>query len=131
MDSNKKIEKLENELNKQDEIKNKKLMLAMWTIVISNMLFFLEVIFLATTFLEEGPLLATIIISSMVIFLMACFIALKFEVDAGYYECKRCNHKFVPTYSEAVWAAHIFTTRYLKCPECNKKSWCKKVLNKE
>ena len=28
----------------------------------------------------------------------------------------------------ANWAMHRGTTRYLKCPNCNKCSWCKKVI---
>ena len=27
-------------------------------------------------------------------------------------------------------AMHMGTTRYLKCPNCNKRTWCKKVLKK-
>ena len=63
-----------------------------------------------------------------IIFLIAGFIALKFELDAGYYECKNCHHKFIPTYKEVMFAMHMSTTRYLKCPKCNKRSWAKKVF---
>jgi L-rhamnose mutarotase len=48
----------------------------------------------------------------------------------GYYECKNCHHKFVPTYKEALFVMHTPTKRHLKCPKCNKKSWNKKVLSK-
>jgi DNA-directed RNA polymerase subunit RPC12/RpoP len=58
------------------------------------------------------------------------FYGLKLEVDAGYYECKKCHHKFVPTYKEVLLSTHMGTTRHLKCPNCNEKSWCKKVMNK-
>ena len=44
---------------------------------------------------------------------------------------KKCHHKFVPNYKEALISMHMSTTRYLKCPKCNKRSWTKKVMNKE
>ena len=65
-----------------------------------------------------------------VIFFISCFCALKFEVNNGTYKCKNCNHEIVPSYSEAFWSIHIGTTRYLKCPKCNKKTWHKKILHK-
>lgn len=127
---NKKTENILLELAKQDELKNKKLMTSMWTILITNFVFYTAILLLAVITLEEGFILGTIICISTIIFLIAGFIALKFEVDAGYYQCKNCHHKFVPTYKSVFWAVHMGTTRYLKCPKCNKKSWAKKVMSK-
>ena len=56
---------------------------------------------------------------------------LKIEQTAGYYECKECNHKYVPEYNSVFWAMHVGRTRYMKCPKCGKKSWQKKVITKE
>jgi len=126
-----KTEELLVELAKQDELKNRKLMTSMWTILITSVVFYLGIILLAVNTLEEGVLLGTIICVSTMILLIAAFIALKFEVDAGYYECKKCHHKFIPTYKEALFAMHMSTTRYLKCPECHKRSWAKKVMSKQ
>ena len=130
-DYNKKTEELLIEMAKQEEIKNKKLMTSMWTILITSVIFYSGIILLAVNTLEEGIMLGTIICASTIILIIAAFIALKFEVDAGYYKCKNCNHKFIPTYKEVLFAPHISTTRHLKCPECNKKSWCKKVMTKK
>lgn len=126
----KKTEELLVELAKQDELKNKKLMTSMWTILITSALFYVGIILIAVNTLEEGIILGTIICTSTVLFVIAAFIALKFEVDAGYYECKKCHHKFIPTYKEVLFSMHMSTTRYLKCPKCNKKSWSKKVMTK-
>ena len=126
----KKAEELLVELSKQDELKNKKLMASMWTILITSAIFYFSILLLAINTLEEGILLGTIVCVATIIFLIACFIALKFEVDAGYYECRKCHNKFIPTYKEALFAMHISTTRYLKCPECHKRSWAKKVMSK-
>ena len=118
------------ELAKQEELKNKQLMTSMWTILITNAIFYFGILLLSVNLLEEGILLGTIICVSTIIFVIAGFIALKFEVEAGYYECKKCHHKFIPTYKEVMIAAHMSTTRYLKCPKCHKRSWSKKVLSK-
>lgn len=126
----KKNEQLLLELAKQDELKNKKLMTSMWTILITSALFYVGILLIAVNTLEEGILLGTIICVSTMIFVIAGFIALKFELDAGYYECKKCHHKHVPSYFNVLWAPHMSTTRYLKCPKCGKRSWSKKVMIK-
>lgn len=67
----------------------------------------------------------------MVQFIIAMIFALRIEQVAGYYECARCGHRYVPTYSSVSWAMHMGRTRYMKCPECGKRSWQKKVISKE
>ncbi len=59
------------------------------------------------------------------------FFALKIEQVAGYYECKHCHHRYVPSFKAINSAPHMGRTRYMKCPNCNKKSWQKKVIEKE
>ena len=129
-DYNKKTEKLLVELAKHDELKNKKLMTSMWVILITSAIFYIEILLIALNVLEEGILLGGIICISTFLFVTAGFIALKFELDAGYYECKKCHHKFIPTYKEVILAMHFSTTRYLKCPKCHQRSWSKKVMTK-
>jgi transcriptional regulator with XRE-family HTH domain/DNA-directed RNA polymerase subunit RPC12/RpoP len=129
-DSKETTDKLLLEMARRDEIKNKKLMVCMWTIVIIAVIFYIGIISLACNTLEEGTLLGTIIVLSTILFLIAAFVALKFELDAGYYECKNCHHKFIPSYKTVLWVPHMSTTRYLKCPKCNKRSWSKKVMSK-
>ena len=106
-------------------------MTSMWTILITSAIFYFGIVLLAVNTLEEEIILGTIIGVSTILFLIAGFIALKFELDAGYYECKKCHHKFIPTYKEVMFAMHMSTTRYLKCPKCHKKSWAKKLMTKK
>lgn len=64
-------------------------------------------------------------------FLTSCIgvgFALKIEQIAGFYVCKKCNYKYVPTYRQVFWAPHINRTRYIKCPHCKQHSWHKKVI---
>ena len=130
-DEKKKTDELLLELAKQEEIKNKKLMTSMWVILVTSVLFYAGIITLACLTLEEGPVLGTIICVSTVLVMIPMFYALKLEVDAGYYECRACHHKHVPSYAKVLYAPHMSTTRYLKCPKCGKRTWSKKVMTKE
>jgi transcriptional regulator with XRE-family HTH domain len=130
-DYDKKNEELLIELAKQEELKNKKLLLAMWVILISSTIFYTAVLIISAITLGEGFEFGVITVVSTLVFVCTCFFALKLEVDAGYYECKKCHHRFVPTYKQVLIAPHMSTTRYLKCPECHQKSWSKKVMTKK
>ena len=87
-------------------------------------------IFICAFLLPKGVWQLVTIIGICVLFMIPCFYALKLEISVGVYKCKKCGCEIVPTYSEALWAMHMGTTRYLKCPKCNKRTWCKKVLKK-
>lgn len=69
--------------------------------------------------------------TGFVFLFVIAFCLLKIEQVAGYYECEHCHHKYVPTYNSVLWAMHINRTRYMKCPECHKWSWQKKVISKD
>ena len=69
--------------------------------------------------------------TGFVFLFVIAFCMLKIEQVAGYYECQECHHKYVPTYQNVLWAMHINRTRYMKCPECHKWSWQKKVISKD
>ena len=69
-----------------------------------------------------------IVLSSIIPLLIATPFALKIEQKAGYYECKHCKHKYIPTYKATFLAMHINRTRYMRCPKCNKYSWNKKRM---
>ncbi len=125
---NKKAEEQLLEMAKKEEKQNKLLLTSMWLILITDVLFYLAVLLPAAIILGETFEFGIIAVASTVIFLIIGFLALKIEVDTGYYECRKCHRKFIPTYGSVVMSLHIGTTRYLKCPECGKRSWCKKTL---
>ena len=60
-----------------------------------------------------------------------CPFLLKIEQTAGYYECGKCGHRYVPSYKSVFSSMHMGRTRYMRCPECSEKSWQKKVISKE
>ena len=64
----------------------------------------------------------------LVVIFGGLFVAAALEMEAGTFECKHCKHRFVPTVGAYIAGPHSLTTRYLKCPECGKKSYCKRRL---
>ena len=125
-----KNEQLLLDMAKELEKKNKTIWTSMWFIMGVSMAALLAAIFIARFFIPEGVWQLVTVLGACVVFLIPCFYALKLEVSVGAYKCQNCGHEIVPTYSEALNAMHMGFTRYLKCPKCNKRTWCKKVLKK-
>ena len=126
-----KNEQLLLEMTKEIEAKNKTIWSTMWIIMTVSIIGLIGGLFASAFLVPEGVWQIVSIIAICVIFLIPCFYALKLEVSIGAYKCKNCGHEIVPTYSEALMAMHMGTTRHLKCPKCNKRTWCKKVITKE
>ena len=128
--NNQKNEQLLLDMAKELEKKNKTIWASMWIIMIASMTALFAGIFVAAFLIPEGVWQLITILGSCVVFLIPCLYALKLEVSVGAYKCKNCGCEIVPTYKEAMNAMHMGFTRYLKCPNCNKRTWCKKILKK-
>lgn len=87
-------------------------------------------IFAAYAPMEEWLRIVLIIIGFIPVLVLTPFM-LRIEQTAGYYECKKCGNRYVPKYGQVFMSMHRGRTRYMKCPECNKKSWQKKVISKD
>ncbi len=125
-----KNEQLLLEMAKELEKKNKTIWNAMWTIMTVSIIGLIGGLAIIAFFMPEGPWMLVAILTLCVVFLIPCFYALKLEVSVGAYKCKNCGHEIVPTYMQALNAMHRGTTRYLKCPKCDRRTWCQKVLKK-
>lgn len=123
-----KNEQLLFEMAKEVETKNKTIWTSMWVMMTVSIIALLAVCCVSAFLIPEGVWQLVVVLCACILFLIPCFYALKLEVSVGAYKCKNCGHEIVPTYSQALLAMHKGTTRYLKCPKCNKRTWCKKVL---
>lgn len=123
-----KNEQLLFEMAKELETKNKTIWTSMWVMMTVSIIALLAVCCVSAFLIPEGVWQLVVVLCACILFLIPCFYALKLEVSVGAYKCKNCGHEIVPTYSQALFAMHKGTTRYLKCPKCNKRTWCKKVL---
>lgn len=63
-------------------------------------------------------------------FIVGIIIAIVLDREAGTFECAECGNKFVPTMKSYVMGRHTITKRYLKCPACGHKGYCKHKLTK-
>ena len=118
------------EMAQKEEMQNKKLMMYENVIGFSSAISFLILIFV-TSFLAENNIAKIVLfILAFILLIIGVSVALKIETETGYYECQKCHYKYVPKYSQVYFAMHSGTTRYMKCPKCNKKSWQRKTLSK-
>lgn len=130
-DNDKKNQDLLLEMANEIKRKNKTIWISMWVIMIVSLTALLGGILVAAFLVQNETYKIIIVITVCVLFIVPCFFALKLEVSVGAYKCKNCGHEIVPTYIQALNAMHRGTTRYLKCPKCGKRTWCKKVIKKD
>lgn len=118
------------ELKRLDESKNKMLLqLEIFVGGISTIIF-LGAIIISNIFIQNKTYIAIICVSSFIMFFIGISFALKIETVAGYYECKKCHHKYIPNYNDIFYSMHFGRSRYLKCPKCKQDSWNKNVITK-
>ena len=128
---NKELEKNLLEMIKEKEKADKRLLTLEWVIGILSVIVLLLPVIIASYIEMEYWLRIVLTFSGFIPCFVGFFFALKIEQVAGYYECKECGHKYVPTFKAVNLAPHMGRTRYMRCPKCNKKSWQKKVLSKD
>lgn len=68
---------------------------------------------------------------SLIPLLIAAPFAIRIEQKAGFYECQKCGHKYVPQYGKVFFSMHVNRTRFMRCPKCGETSWQKKVIRKD
>lgn len=130
---NKYDEKLEQnliEMVKQKEDTDKRLLRLEILIGVPLSIIYFVLIFVASFVQMQDWLRILLICIGIIPFVGYAFYAVRIEQVAGYYECQECGHKYVPKYTSVLFAMHINRTRYMKCPNCNKKSWQKKIIKK-
>lgn len=119
------------EMVKQKEESDKRLLTLEWVIGILSVIIIVVPAFVGKFLLLEEWQQVTVALSGFIPGLVGISFAVKIEQVAGYYQCKECGHKYVPTFKAVFLAMHMGRTRYMKCPRCGKKSWQKKVISKD
>ncbi len=127
-DNEKKLEENLLEMAKMKEEKDRLLLRLEIVLGLILVLFWLAICFIVSIIDMEESTKLWIIFPTLFVFMIGMFYLLRIEQNAGYYECRKCHHKYVPSYNKVLWAMHYGRTRYMKCPECNKWSWQKKVI---
>lgn len=126
----KKLEENLLQILKVKEQRDKELLLAEIFIGVITTLNLIICIFAATFVNIQVWQRIALITVSIIQFAIGISYAIRIEQVAGYYECKNCHHKYVPTYKSVFFAPHINRTRKMICPECKKRTWHKKIITK-
>ncbi len=118
------------ELKRKEENSNKAL-LAVEVVLLIVCTAFLVVAVLAGKYaIVDDVWKIALIIMASIMMIAGIIICIAIEIKAGYYECPECGHKYVPEIKSYIWATHMGWTRKMKCPNCGKKCWQKKVYSK-
>ena len=118
-------------MKREVEEKNRQMLRTEYWISFPTVIAGLVMAFVASYIEMPVWLRIVLIVFVFVMIFTVAFIAVGIEQKAGYCECQHCHHRYVPTYWQSKLAMHMGRTRYMKCPECGKRSWQKKVLTKE
>ncbi len=116
------------ELNLKQE-RNTKFLLTLEVVLglFSTLILLISVLFAGLTTFPIWSRIV-IIVFGCVCFFVGIHFCLIIEKDAGFYVCKHCKEKHIPTLKQTYFAMHMGRTRFMKCPKCGKTSWQKKVV---
>ena len=118
------------QLQKQEELNNKKLLSLEVVIGYISSISFMVLIFAASFAVTSSVWRMVMILIAAGIFVIGMLYCLRLEHDAGYYECPNCGKKYVPSMKAVIMAPHMGRSRRMKCPFCGKRGFHKKVLTK-
>ena len=117
-------------LRKEQE-KNAKFLLTLeWIIGIFSIVIILAADVIASIVDVAEIWRVLIIVGGILIAFVGLYFCIIIEKDAGFYECKHCGHKYVPTFKQVLFSSHVGRIRHMRCPKCNKKSWQRKTISK-
>ena len=77
------------------------------------------------------PIKMVLMVIAISVFGVGLYVAMWGDRKIGYFKCRNCNQLFTPTFMQYNMGMHLLSTRYLKCPHCKTRTWCKKVMAKE
>ena len=121
------------EMRREIESKNKKILILNRIITFLGVVIYLLIVL--STILIEMPMEIrnTIMALALVMLLLFGVYNLNIIRKTGYYECQECKHQYIPTFNQMFFGINGITKGgiwRMKCPNCNKKCWHKKVLTK-
>ena len=74
------------------------------------------------------PIKIVLMMIAISVFGVGLYVAMWGDRKIGYFKCRNCNELFTPTFMQYNMGMHLLSTRYLKCPHCKTRTWCKKVM---
>lgn len=121
------------EMRREIESKNKKILILNRIITFLGVVIYLLIV-IAAIFIEMPMVIRNIIMAlALVILLLFGVYNLNIIQKTGNYECQECKHQYIPTFNQMFFGMSGIIKGgiwRMKCPNCNKKCWHKKVLTR-
>ena len=124
-------ENMVNMIREKEENKQKLLLTTMIGVISTITFLTLLLVVCFYTDVITLPIKIVLMVIAISVFGVGLYVAMWGDRKIGYFKCRNCNELFTPTFMQYTMGMHIASTRYLKCPHCKTRTWCKKVMTKE
>ena len=124
-------ENMVNMIREKEENKQKILLTTMIGVISTITFLTLLLVVCFYTDVITLPIKMVLMVIAISVFGVGLYVAMWGDRKIGYFKCRNCNQLFTPTFMQYNMGMHLLSTRYLKCPHCKTKTWCKKVMTKE
>jgi transcriptional regulator with XRE-family HTH domain len=93
---------------------------------------FLTLLIVVCVYTDVIPLTVKLILLAIacVIFTVGVTAVMEGQRKIGYYQCEKCGETFVPGFRTHLIGFNMVSRRFMKCPCCQKRAWCRKVMEK-
>lgn len=99
-----------------------------WVLFAISLLIVIGLAFLLEYYPMELYLQIILTIVMLVLLFIPTYMLHEFYRVVGFYKCSNCGHEFVPEKKNYLLTIHSGRSFLLTCPNCNKKTFCKKVF---
>ena len=124
-------ENMMNMIREKEENKQKLLLTTMIGVISTITFVTLLLVVCFYTDVITLPIKMVLMVIAISVFGVGLYVAMWGDRKIGYFKCRNCNELFTPTFMQYNMGMHLLSTRYLKCPHCKTRTWCKKVMTKE
>ena len=124
-------ENMVNMIREKEENKQKLLLTTMIGVISTITFVTLLLVVCIYTDVITLPIKMVLMVIAISVFGVGLYVAMWGDRKIGYFKCRNCNELFTPTFMQYNMGMHLLSTRYLKCPHCKTRTWCKKVMTKE
>ena len=124
-------ENMVNMIREKEENKQKLLLTTMIGVISTITFLTLLLVVCFYTDVITLPIKMVLMVIAISVFGVGLYVAMWGDRKIGYFKCRNCNELFTPTFMQYNMGIHLLSTRYLKCPHCKTRTWCKKVMTKE
>ena len=124
-------ENMVNMIREKEENKQKLLLTTMIGVISTITFVTLLLVVCFYTDVITLPIKMVLMVIAISVFGVGLYVAMWGDRKIGYFKYRNCNELFTPTFMQYNMGIHLLSTRYLKCPHCKTKTWCKKVMTKE